>query len=247
MGVRLTVIPRDFAARQGRLTSGQSVVFGRTGADEPGVVAIANSATVSRTAFEVGAEPTGMVKVTCRQRLGTVEVKRLDGLTAASLRRGEAGIFHAPLDLVLHTRDGAFVTVRCESDQRTWSTPDRGGDVRSTRVGWSPAMIESPDPGLDWFVAAGLAAALIRHGRRSDPSYVLGRGVLLRACGYWMGAPKSEGWLASKFKQASAALSVAFEGNPSHQLGEYVLQNSLLPDASLVAIHDEYERRRAGS
>lgn len=247
MTLGLIVLTRDGEQARETIEDGEERVFGRAG--RPGTVVISSSSHVSRSAFRLRAEPGGFARVRCAQRQGTVEVKRVDGRVAASLQDGEEGLFRAPVRLSLHTATGAQATIAINPDRPTAPTPavstGASSDASSTAtVGWSLAMIQDPPGGQDWYVAAAMAAVLLRRGRRTDPTYTVPRGVLLRSCGQWVGAPKSEGWLASKFKQAGEALAVRFDNNPSQVLAEYVLSNGLITDASVQMIDAELERRR---
>ncbi|YAL82334.1 hypothetical protein ACMYYO_10375 [Dermacoccaceae bacterium W4C1] len=210
---------------------------------------MSDSPSVSRAAMMIGVEPTGMCRVTSRQRSGVVEVKRVDGLVAGMLRQSESAVLHPPLTVTLHTAEGACATVVVTSTATTGpssGTTPRQPDPFTTRAGWGTDLITDPPPGLDWFVAAGMAAMLLHRGRQSDPNYVVPRGVLLRACGRWLGTAKSEGWLANKFRHASDNLGVPFEANPAQQLAEYVVQNQLLSPAALTVLAAEYDRRSTG-
>lgn len=241
----LIVLTRDGEQVREVLEDGEERVFGRAG--RPGTVVISASSHVSRSAFRLRAERGGFARVLCAQRQGTVEVKRADGRVAASLNDGEEGLFRAPVSLSLHTATGAQATIAISPDRPSGPipAPGRASDPGSTAtVGWSVAMIQDPPGGQDWYVAAAMGALLLRRGRRTDPGYTVPRGVLLRACGQWLGTPKSEGWLASKFKQAGEALAVRFENNPSQLLAEYVLANRLINDAALQHLDVELERRR---
>lgn len=245
MALGLIVLTRGGEQVRETLRDGEERVFGRAG--RPGTVVISSSSHVSRSAFRLKAEPDGFARVRCAQRQGTVEVKRADGRVAASLNDGEEGLFRAPVSLSLHTATGAQATIAVSPDRPSTPTPVQGrtADPSSTAtVGWGIAMIKDPPDGQDWYVAAAVAAVLLRRGRRTDPNYTVPRGVLLRACGQWLGAPKSEGWLASKFKQAGEAFAVRFENNPSQTLAEYVLANRLVTDATLQQLDVELERRR---
>ncbi|YAL84191.1 hypothetical protein ACMYYO_05090 [Dermacoccaceae bacterium W4C1] len=242
----LTVLTRDGGRDRRELADGEQLIFGREGGDA-GTVAVSTSQRVSRTAFALRAEPGGLARLRCTQRGGTVEVNREDGRNAATLEDGEEGLFRAPLRITLHTTSGAHVTIVVSANQPPTARRPAGDDPSSTVVtGWSLARLQNPPAGEDWCVAAALAAVLLRRGRQQDPNYTVPRGVLLRACGQWLGAPKSEGWLASKFRQAGEAFAVQFGSSPSHQLAEYVLSAHLLNEAGLRAVDAELERRRAG-
>ncbi|GAB2673502.1 hypothetical protein FB554_0671 [Barrientosiimonas humi] len=259
MTIGLVVLRRDGGQEELPLREGETLVFGRAGHE--GTVVVSTSSRVSRSAFELRAETGGLVHVRCQQRQGTLEVKRADGRVAGSLEDGEEATFRPPVQLLLHTSTGAQATVVVNPD-RQQHLPRSGGaapgaagasgapaaaDPASTvTTGWNVASIQSPPAGQDWQVAAALAAVLLRRGRMKDPSYTVPRGVLLRTCGQWLGAAKSEGWLASKFRQASEALAVPFGSNPSQQLGEYVLANHLLTEGGLRALDAELDRRRSG-
>lgn len=246
MTLGLIVLTRGGEQARESLHEGDECVFGRAG--RPGTIEISTSSHVSRSAFRVRVEADELVRVQCAQRQGTVEVKRADGRVAANLQQGEEGLFRPPVRLALHTATGAQATIAINPDRASGPipvAPPTTADPSATEtVGWSLSMIQDPPGGQDWYVAAALAAMLLRRGRRTDPGYTVPRGVLLRACGQWVGAPKSEGWLASKFKQAGEAFAVRFDHNPSHVLAEYVLTNRLINDAGLQALDAEFERRR---
>lgn len=248
MALQFTAVPRDGEPHRGVLTPGDPISFGRETPGATDCIPVTASSNVSRVAVQLDGTEQEMVQVMCRQRLGTIEVKRANGLVAANLQRGEAGMFYPPVDLVLHTRAGAYVTITVVSDRPVQQPTGRGPsiDTNATSGGWGLHMIEEPPPGLDWFVAASMAAILLRQGRRNDPTYSVPRSSLLRACGVWLGAPKSEGWLAGKFRQAGEALAVSFGTNPAQQLAEYVLNNRMLHEGALRALEAEYERRRSG-
>lgn len=247
MTLDLVVLTREGEQTRRVLDEDARVTFGRAG--HPGTVVVASDQRVSRSAFTLTAGRDGLVVVTCGQRGGTVEVKRSDGRVAANLEDGEQGQFWPPVRLTLHTTSGAHATVVVSPDRpptRSGANPQQ--DPASTVVtGWSRSMIETPASGEDWRVAAALAAVLLRRGRRTEPAYTVPRGVLLRVCGQWLGAPKSEGWMASKFRQASEQLAVQFSSNPSQQLAEYVLSSHLLAEPVLRALESELDQRRAGS
>lgn len=244
MPLDLVVLTRDGEQTRRTLPEDARVTFGRAG--HPGTVVVATDQRVSRSAFTLIATREGLVEVSCGQRGGTVEVNRTDGRVAANLEDGEYGQFWPPVRLTLHTTSGAHATVLVSPDRPpVRAGADAAADPSSTVVtGWSTSMIESPATGEDWRVAAALAAILLRRGRRNEPSYTVPRGVLLRVCGQWLGAPKSEGWLASKFRQASEHLAVQFSSNPSQHLAEYVLSSHLLSEPVLRALEAEMLRRR---
>lgn len=246
----LTIHLRAGGTSRRAVTVDEPVMFGRSGSGLSGVVEVGESASVSRAAFSIGVEPTGMCRVSCRQRSGTVEVRRPDGLVAAALRRSEVGLFHPPLTAILHTPQGVFVSVQVvgANTARAVAPGAAGsgdGALTTTRTGWGTVVVLHPPPGMDWFVAAGVAAMLLHRGRVRDRGYVVQRGVLLRSCGRWLGTPKSEGWLASKFRQASESLGVPFDVNPAQQIAEYIIQNQLLTAPALESLAREYDRRAA--
>lgn len=246
MALELVILTRTGEQRNRTLDADAPVTFGRAG--RPGTEVISDDKRVSRAAFSLTAAEGGMVRATCGQRGGTLEVNRMDGRVAANLGDGEQALLSPPVRVTLHTTSGAHATVIAKPDRMPApSGASTAGPGATVVTGWSLAMLETPSAGQDWCVAAALAAVLLRRGRQQDPGYTVPRGVLLRACGQWLGAPKSEGWLASKFRQAGEALAVPFGSNPSQQLAEYVLSSHLLNEAGLRAVDAELDRRRGAS
>jgi hypothetical protein len=227
--------------------------FGRSG--QQGAIAVSDSTSVSKHALDLAVTLEGRVRIRCLQRTGSVEVLRANGLYAASLTYTEEGSFVPPLDIVLHTAQGAFATISITPSGPP-AVPERTGarvgprlspDQGTTRVGWNLAMIQQPYDGLDWFVAAAMSAVLVRAEATNGQGRQVQRTALERACGHWLRVPgpKTPGWLESKFKQARRALNVTLAGNPSHELGDYVIRNGFLSEGDLAELARELAVRRS--